>query len=67
VVNNIDARRDVFLQKEFIGIDATNKGAVENFPRRWPDDTDCDTEVIESLRKRNIINVDDDFLKRFYI
>ena len=67
VVNNIDARRDVFLQKEFIGIDATNKGAVENFPRRWPDDTDCDMEVIESLRKRNIINVDDDFLKRFYI
>ncbi len=67
VVNNIDAKRDIFLQKEFIGIDATNKGAIENFPRRWPDDTDCDPEVIERLRKRQIIDVDDAFLKKFYI
>ncbi len=67
VANNIDATRDIFLQKEFIGIDATNKGEVEDFPRRWPDDTDCDPEVIASLRERGIIDVDDAFLKRFYI
>jgi 4-hydroxy-3-polyprenylbenzoate decarboxylase len=67
VVNNIDATRDIFLQKEFIGIDATNKGAIDGFPRRWPDDTDCDMHVIEDLRQRGIIDVDDDFLKRFYI
>jgi 4-hydroxy-3-polyprenylbenzoate decarboxylase len=67
VVNNIDAKRDVFLQKEFIGIDATNKGEIDNFPRRWPDDTDCDPQVIEDLRKRGILEIDDAFLKRFYI
>ena len=67
VVNNMDATRDIFLQKEYIGIDATNKGEIDGFPRRWPDDTDCDTAVIEDLRKRGIIDLDDDFLKRFYI
>ncbi len=67
VVNNIDAKRDIFLQKEFIGIDATNKGEIEQFPRRWPDDTDCDPEVIASLRERKIIDVDDVFLKKYYI
>lgn len=67
VVNNIDATRDIFLQKEYIGIDGTNKGQIENFPRRWPDDTDCDARVIESLRKRGIIDVDESFLRRFHI
>jgi len=67
VVNNIDAKRDIFLQKEFIGIDATNKGEIDGFPRRWPDDTDCDPQVIEDLRKRGILEIDDSFLKRFYI
>ena len=67
VVNNIDARRDIFLQKEFIGIDATNKGAIENFPRRWPDDTDCDLNVINRLKKQGVLDVSDDFLKKYYI
>ncbi|RUM65107.1 MAG: menaquinone biosynthesis decarboxylase [Sulfurospirillum sp.] len=67
VVNNIDAKRDIFLQKEFIGIDATNKGAIDNFPRRWPDDTDCDPDVIADLMRRGLLDVDDAFLKKFYI
>lgn len=67
VVNNIDATRDIFLQKEFIGVDGTNKSAIDDFPRRWPDDTDCDMDVIDDLRKRGLIDVDDAFLKRFYI
>jgi len=67
VVNNIDAKRDIFLEKEFIGIDATNKNEIDDFKREWPDDTDCDKEVIESLRKRKLIDVDDEFLKKFHI
>ncbi len=67
VVNNIDASRDIYLEKEFIGVDGTNKGEIENFPRRWPDDTDCDQEVLKSLRERGLIDVDDEFLERFYI
>ena len=67
IVNNIDASRDIFLEKEFIGIDATNKGKIENFPRRWPDDTDCDKDVISDLIKRGLLDIDDLFLKKYYI
>jgi 4-hydroxy-3-polyprenylbenzoate decarboxylase len=67
VVNNIDASRDIYLQKEFIGVDATNKGEVENFPRRWPDDTDCDSKTIDSLIERGLVDVDKDFLRKFHI
>ena len=67
IVNNIDASRDIYLHKEFIGVDATNKGKIENFPRRWPDDTDCDRGVIASLRERNLLDIDDEFLDKYYI
>jgi 4-hydroxy-3-polyprenylbenzoate decarboxylase len=67
IVNNIDASRDIFLEKEFIGVDATNKGLVEGFARRWPDDTDCDMQIIEDLRSRGLLEVSDDFLKKYYI
>ncbi len=67
VVNNIDSQRDIYLEKEFIGIDATNKNDIDSFPRRWPDDTDCDPKVIQELREKGLIDVDDEFLKRFYI
>ncbi len=67
IVNNIDASRDIYLSPEFIGIDATNKGKIEGFSRRWPDDTDCDMGVIKDLRERGILEVDDEFLKKYYI
>ncbi len=67
VVNNIDASRDIYLKSEYIGVDGTNKGVLENFPRRWPDDTDCDMDVIMDLKKRGLLSIDDEFLKRFYI
>ncbi len=67
VVNNIDAKRDIFLQKEYIGIDATNKGDIEDFPRLWPDDTDCDREILDSLRSRNLIDINENFLNKFYL
>ncbi len=67
VVNNIDAKRDIFLEKEYIGINATNKNALDGFSRRWPDDTDCNKEVIKDLRQRGLIDVDDEFLEKYYI
>jgi 4-hydroxy-3-polyprenylbenzoate decarboxylase len=67
VVNNIDAKRDIYLEKEYIGINATNKNELDGFTRRWPDDTDCNKEVIENLRKRGLIDVSDEFLKKFRI
>ena len=41
VVNNIDSNRDIFIDGNTIGIDATNKDKFDNFQRRWPDDVVC--------------------------
>jgi 4-hydroxy-3-polyprenylbenzoate decarboxylase len=67
VLNNIDAKRDIFLQKEYIGVDGTNKGDIDEFKRCWPDDTNCSEDVINSLQKRGLIDVDERFLDKFRI
>jgi len=70
VVNNIDAKRDIYLEKEYIGINATNKNELnelDGFTRRWPDDTDCNKEIIDSLINRGLIDVDEEFLRKFRI
>ncbi len=65
VTNNIDAKRDVKLEP-FIMIDGTNKDQkLDNFPREWPPDVVCDKEVIERLRERGVIEVDEEFLRRY--
>ncbi len=64
VVNNIDALRDVW-RGDFIGIDATNKSAVDGFAREWPDDVTCTHSVLESLRDRGVIEYDAAFAVRF--
>ena len=67
VVNNIDAKRDVRL-KPFMMVDGTNKDPkIDNFPREWPPDVVCDEAVIQELRQRGVLDVDDAFLKRFGI
>jgi 4-hydroxy-3-polyprenylbenzoate decarboxylase len=64
VVNNIDATRDINL-KSFIAIDATNKSEVDGFDREWPDDTHCNKDVLDSLKAKGIIDIDDKFIKKF--
>jgi 4-hydroxy-3-polyprenylbenzoate decarboxylase len=64
VVNNIDATRDIKL-KSFIAIDATNKNELDGFEREWPDDTHCTKEVLDTLEQKGIIDIDDEFIKRF--
>jgi 4-hydroxy-3-polyprenylbenzoate decarboxylase len=64
VVNNIDATRDIKL-KNFIAIDATNKNELDGFEREWPDDTHCTKEVLDTLEQKGIIDIDDEFIKRF--
>ncbi len=63
-VNNIDAQRDVVLEP-FIAIDGTNKSQIDGFNREWPKDTHCTKEVLESLQARGLIDIDDEFIKRF--
>ncbi|ECP7322147.1 menaquinone biosynthesis decarboxylase, partial [Campylobacter coli] len=49
VVNNIDAKRDIFIKEERLGVDASAKGKAEGYLRAWPKQTDCTKSVIEDL------------------
>ncbi|EDO6685565.1 menaquinone biosynthesis decarboxylase, partial [Campylobacter coli] len=55
VVNNIDAKRDIFIKEERLGVDASAKGKAEGYLRAWPKQTDCTKSVIEDLILRNIL------------
>ena len=66
VVNNIDAGRDVYING-FIGIDGTNKNSLDSFARRWPGDVNCNKDVLNSLQERGLIDVDDEFKKKYYL
>ena len=65
VVNNIDSNRDIYIEGQTVSIDATNKNSHDNFKRRWPDDVVCTSSVIEDLRKRKVIDIDDDFINKW--
>ncbi len=64
VVNNIDAQRDILLDP-FVGIDATNKSSLDGYVREWPGDTHCDSEVLERLKEKGLIDLDDEVIRRW--
>ncbi|HHH20198.1 MAG TPA: hypothetical protein ENK86_06790, partial [Campylobacterales bacterium] len=53
------------LLEPFIILDGTNKGEVDGFKREWPGDTFCTQEVLDSLQKRGLINIDQKFVRKF--
>ncbi|MCE7307548.1 menaquinone biosynthesis decarboxylase [Campylobacter coli] len=67
VVNNIDAKRDIFIKEERLGVDASAKGEAEGYLRAWPKQTDCTKSVIEDLILRNILENDPEFFNKFEI
>ena len=67
VVNNIDALRDIFVEDEFIGIDATTKNDLDGYTREWPKDTDCDQQTIKHLIELGLVENNPEFLKHFHI
>lgn len=67
VVNNIDAKRDIFIKADRVGIDATAKGLVEGYERVWPKQTDCTKSVIEDLILRNILENNPELFSKFEI
>ena len=67
VTNNIDSNRDLFIEGNTLCLDGTNKNSFDNFSRRWPGDVNCTKEVIDSLRSRKIIDVDDEFIKTYQL
>jgi 4-hydroxy-3-polyprenylbenzoate decarboxylase len=67
VTNNIDALRDVWIE-EIIGIDGTNKNEIDGFNREWPPDVDTTPEVIEKLKKMNLIDgILEEDLKKYQV
>ncbi|HEC1671732.1 menaquinone biosynthesis decarboxylase [Campylobacter jejuni] len=67
VVNNIDAKRDVFIKEKRLGVDASAKGEAEGYLRAWPKQTDCTKSVIEDLILRNILENNSDLFNKFEI
>ncbi|HID0705753.1 TPA: menaquinone biosynthesis decarboxylase [Campylobacter jejuni] len=67
VVNNIDAKRDIFIKEERLGVDASAKGEAEGYLRTWPKQTDCTKSVIEDLILRNILENNSDLFNKFEI
>ncbi|EAL5070623.1 menaquinone biosynthesis decarboxylase [Campylobacter jejuni] len=67
VVNNIDAKRDIFIKEERLGVDASAKGGAEGYLRAWPKQTDCTKSVIEDLILRNILENNPDLFNKFEI
>ena len=67
VTNNIDALRDVWID-EIIGIDGSNKNALDGFTREWPPDVDTTYEVIEKLKKLGLIEgISEEELKKYQV
>ncbi|EDP6341554.1 menaquinone biosynthesis decarboxylase [Campylobacter jejuni] len=67
VTNNIDAKRDIFIKEERLGVDASAKGEAEGYLRAWPKQTDCTKSVIEDLILRNILENNPDLFNKFEI
>ena len=67
IVNNIDARRDIFIDKTCIGIDASAKNKIDNHTKEWPKQTDCSKDVIDLLIKRKLIENDTKLFEKFEI
>jgi len=66
VVNNIDAKRDLILEP-FIGVDGTNKNQLDGYNREWPADVKCTQSVLQDLKERGLIDIDEAFEKRFLL
>ena len=67
VVNNIDGKRDIY-NTTFLGVDATTKDEKnDNYQREWPKDCDCTVSVIKDLKTRGLLDIDDEFIKRWHI
>ncbi len=67
VTNNMDAVRDVFVSGLMVGVDGTNKSLLDGFTREWPDDVDCTPSVVQTLKNKNLWNLNDDLVEKFQL
>ena len=65
VTNTIDAKRDVQLSP-FVMVDGTDKDPkIDKDVREWPPEVVCDEETLRDLIQRGILDIDEEFIKRF--
>jgi 4-hydroxy-3-polyprenylbenzoate decarboxylase len=67
LLNNMDAKRDIYVDGEFIFVDATKKGKKDGYDREWPNDTVCEQSVLDSLKNRGLVEFDEEFLRKWQI
>jgi 4-hydroxy-3-polyprenylbenzoate decarboxylase len=67
VTNNIDALRDIFISGLMVGLDGTNKNMLDGFNREWPDDVDCTSSVIDSLKRRGLWDLDEKLYQKYQL
>jgi 4-hydroxy-3-polyprenylbenzoate decarboxylase len=68
VANNIDARRDIYINRDFYVVDATNKiEGVDDLNNPWPGDVLCDKDVLDKLQKIGVIDIDERFIEKFQL
>jgi len=67
VTNNMDALRDVFISGLMVGVDGTNKNKLDGFDREWPDDVDCTSSVVESLKQKGVWDLDEKLYNKFQL
>lgn len=65
VVNNIDAKRDLFIKDGILGINAKAKTKADGYTRIWPAQTDCTPSVIAKLIKRGLLEDEPEFFSKF--
>lgn len=68
ITNNIDAKRDIWIDSGVVFIDASDKGKEDNYQREWPKQTDCTQSVIKNLQQKGLLqDIDDEFLRSYQI
>ena len=50
-----------------VGVDGTNKNILDNFNREWPDDVECTSSVIESLKSSGVWDLDEKIYKKYQL
>ncbi len=67
VVNNIDAQRDICVEKSIVCIDGTRKSAIDGFERQWPGDVNCTPNIVEKLKRLGLWDLEITLEQKFQV